>query len=337
MKAVGINFHGDGFADLQLDSPVAGGRDLLVAVEAVSVNPLDTKVHASARLAPQPPDAPKILGWDAAGKVVATGPDVEHFSVGQKVFYAGEITRSGSNSQFHLVDERIAGQMPETLDYAQAAALPLTSLTAWEALFDRLGISKTGQDEGGTLLVIGGAGGVGSIAIQLASKLARLKVIATASRPESADWVRKAGASLVIDHHGDMPEQLKAAGYKTADFILCLNNTEQHWAAMARMASVAGRICSIVETSKPIDLDLLKRKCVSFVWESMFTRSIYKTPDMIEQHHILNQVSRLIDQGLLTTTLTQTVTPINAQNLAQVHASIGQGHSLGKWVLSGWQ
>ncbi len=336
MKTVVVQYPGDGFADLDLPAPQVSGRDLLVAVQAVSVNPLDTKVRAGIQHADTAPDKPRILGWDAAGTVIATGPQVEHFRPGQRVYYAGDITRGGANCEQHLVDERIVGHMPASLDFAQAAALPLTTITAWEALFDRLAISRQGANRGQRLLVIGGAGGVGSIAIQLAVRLAGLEVIATASRPESAQWARQAGAAVVIDHHQEMPAQLKAAGHQKVDFILCLNDTALHWAAMARMIGIGGRICSVVEASGPLNLNLLKRQCASFVWESMFTRSMAQTHDMIEQHRLLNEASRLIDAGQLRTTLTRKLSPINAQNLAQAHALIERGNAIGKLVVSGW-
>lgn len=318
--------------DVQVDQPAPGKRDLLVAVQAVSVNPVDTKVRAPND---QTESTPRILGWDAAGEVIATGSEVKHYSVGDEVFYAGDITKPGSNSEFHLVDERIVGKKPSSLSFAEAAALPLTSITAWEALFDRLGISSQGHDAGKSILIIGGAGGVGSIAIQLTSKLARLNVIATASREASRDWCLKLGANDVINHRNPLNEELAAQGVNDVDYILCLNNTDQHWPAMAEAIKPQGRICSIVETTA-VDLDLLKSKSASFVWEFMFTRSMYQTPDMIEQQRLLNKIAVLIDKGELVTTINDVIQPINAENLRKAHAMIEQGNAIGKVVLTDW-
>jgi len=338
MKAVGLYKYlpvesDDSLVDLELAQPNPNGRDILVAVNAISVNPVDTKVRA-------PKDrietTPRILGWDAAGEVIAVGDEVEHYVVGDRVYYAGDITRAGSNSQFQLVDERIAGQMPKSLDYAEAAALPLTGITAWEALFDRLRISKTGADAARSILIIGGAGGVGSIAIQLAKRLARLQVVATASRPESIAWVKAKGADLVINHRNPVDDELQAAGIASVDYILCLNSTAAHWAAMANTIAPQGSICSIVGT-EPVDLDLLKSKSVSFSWEFMFTRSMYHTADMIEQQRLLNELAVLIDAGKLVTTVNEIIRPINAANLRKAHQLIERGNAIGKIVLTGWE
>ena len=248
---------------------------------------------------------------------------------------AGDITRSGTNCEFQLVDERIVGSKPESLSFAEAAALPLTSITAWEALFERLGISHQGDDAEKSILIIGGAGGVGSIAIQLATKLAKLNVIATASRAESGEWCLKHGANSVINHRHSIANELSAIGHPQVDYILCLNNTDQHWPAMAKVIKPQGKICSIVDTSS-VDLSLLKSKSVTFVWEFMFTRSMYKTPDMIEQQYLLNAVSRLVDEGVLVTTANTLLQPINAENLRKAHKMIEQGNSIGKVVLSDW-
>ena len=337
MKAVGLFKylpveHEESFVDVTLDKPTPTGHDVLVAVKAISVNPVDTKVRA-------PKDKvesePRVLGWDAAGEVIAVGDEVEHYSVGDRVYYAGDITRSGSNSEYQLVDERIVGRMPETLDFAQAAALPLTGITAWEALFERLQVSKTGEDKGKSILIIGGAGGVGSIAIQLAKRIAKLDVIATASRPESIDWVKARGADRVINHRNPIDEELKAIGAPNVDYILCLNSTEQHWAAMANAIAPQGRITSIVETPA-VDLDLLKSKSASFTWEFMFTRSMYQTPDMIEQKKLLDEIGALVDRGELVTTAKTVIQPINAKNLRKAHGLVEQGSSIGKVVLADW-
>lgn len=338
MKAVGLTHYlpindPQSLIDLDIARPAAAGHDLLVRVEAISVNPVDTKVRAPKD---KVEESPRVLGYDAAGVVEAVGEAVTLFRPGDRVFYAGDITRPGANSEFHLVDERIVGPMPATLDFAQAAALPLTGITAWEALFDRLQIDPEGGDAGQTILIIGGAGGVGSIAIQLA-RHAGLTVIATASRPESAAWVRDLGAAHVVDHRDDMQGQLKALGYATVDHILCLNATHQHWSAMTAMIAPQRMICSIVESPVPLDLEPLKSKSAGFIWEFMFTRSMYQTPDMTEQHRLLREMSRLIDRGEIRTTLAETLTPINAANLRQAHAMLEGGQSIGKVVLAGWR
>lgn len=338
MKAIGLHQYlpienEQSLIDCEIDRPEPRGKDLLIAVKAISVNPVDTKVRA-------PKDAtesePRVLGWDAAGEVIAVGEAVENYAVGDRVFHAGDITRPGSNSEFQLVDERIVGQMPTRLDFAEAAALPLTSITAYEALFARLGVSPTGADGGKSVLIIGGAGGVGSIAIQLAHRIAKLNVIATASTPESSAWVEGLGANRVVNHRNPLDKELEAIGIPQVDYILCFNNTAQHWAAMANAIMPQGKICSIVEPPEPLDLGLLKSKSATFVWEFMFTRSMYRTPDMDEQRKLLNAVADLIDQGQLTTTLNQVIRPITAANLRQAHARIEQGNTIGKIVLADW-
>ncbi|MDR3397804.1 MAG: zinc-binding alcohol dehydrogenase family protein [Pandoraea sp.] len=338
MKAIGLTRYlpiddPKSLEDIDLPTPTPAGRDLLVKVEAISVNPVDTKVRA-------PKDkveaTPRVLGWDAAGTVAAIGPDVTLFKVGDPVYYAGSITRPGANSEFHLVDERIVGHMPASLDYVNAAALPLTTITAWEALFDRLGIAPDGRDEGKSILIVGGAGGVGSIAIQLARRLARLNIVATASRPESADWCRQLGAQHVIDHYQDIPTQLQAAGVPQVDFVLCLNDTDAHFPAMAAAVAPQGKICSIVENAGPLEIGLLKSKSATFVWEFMFTRALYETPDMIAQHKLLTEVARLVDAGTLRTTVGEVIGPINAVNLRRAHAQLEGGRTIGKLVLAGF-
>lgn len=324
--------------DVYLDYPQARGRDLLVAVHAISVNPVDTKVRAPKGGDTQPDDkVPRILGWDAAGEVIATGDRVEHFKVGDRVYYAGDISRPGSYCEAQLVDERIVGHMPESLDFPAAAALPLTGLTAWEALFDRLGISRHGEDADKTLLVVGGAGGVGSIAIQLASKVAGLKVIASASRTKSSVWIKQLGARHVVNHRNPLDRELHDLGIETVDYILCLNDTDQHWPAMATAIAPQGRICSIVDNREPLPLNLLKPKSATFVWEFMFTRPLYQTHDMIRQQQALNEIAALVDRDELRSTVNQVLEPINAANLREAHRQIESGHTIGKIVLSGWK
>jgi NADPH2:quinone reductase len=335
MKAIGLHRylpinHTESLQDIRLEKPVPQGRDVLVQVKAVSINPVDVKVRA-------PKDrieaAPRVLGWDVAGIVEAVGTDCSLFKPGDEVFYAGSITRPGGNSQFHLVDERIVGKKPQTLDFAQAAALPLTAITAWEGLFDRLGVSPNPiQNKGKTILIIGAAGGVGSMATQIANE-AGLTVIGTASRPESAEWVKTYGAAHTINHYKAFLPQLKAVGLTYVDYIFCLNNTEQHWVNIAETIAPQGKICSIVETDSPVDLTLLKNKSATFVWEFMFTRSMFETPDMIEQHRLLNQIAERIDVGTLRTTVAKRLQPINAATLRQAHALVESGRTIGKIVV----
>ncbi|KVQ61570.1 zinc-binding alcohol dehydrogenase family protein [Burkholderia territorii] len=338
MKAVGLTRYlpiddPQALVDVELPQPVPGPRDLLVKVDAISVNPVDTKVRAPK---PQVEQTPRVLGWDAAGTVVAVGAEVTMFRPGDEVFYAGSITRAGANSEFHTVDERIAAIKPRSLDFAASAALPLTALTAWEALFDRLRVSPQGADAGKSVLIIGGAGGVGSIAIQLAKTLGKLRVIATASRPASAEWVRSLGADDVVDHFGDLPAQLRAIGHANVDYVLIFNDTDRHFPAAAEIIRPQGGICTIVENDKPIPVELLKAKSAAFHWEFMFTRAMFETPDMIEQHKILSEVARLVDGGTLRTTLGEQLGPINAANLRRAHQLLEAGRAIGKLVLSGF-
>ncbi len=339
LKAVGLYKYlpidqKDALLDLDIDKPSPQGNEILVNVHAVAVNPVDTKMRA-----PQDKveDSPRILGWDVAGVVDATGPNTSLFQPGDEVFYAGSFVKPGCNSEFHIVDERIVGAKPKSIDFAQAAALPLTSITAWEALFDRLGVNAEGKDAGKQLLIIGGAGGVGSIATQFAKVIANVTITATASRPESKKWCQKLGADHVINHYLDISEQMGELGIDGYDYILCFNDTDEHWQTMAGVVAPQGKICSIVETSGDVDLGTLKSKSATFSWEFMFTRSMYETEDMIEQHHLLNRVSELIDVGKLKTTLDKVLKPINATNLKQAHAEIEGRHTIGKIVLQGWE
>ena len=317
--------------DVELEKPAPQGRDLLIAVSAISVNPVDTKVRAPKD---KHEDQPRVLGWDAVGVVEAIGPAVSLFKPGDRVYYAGDITRPGSNSEYQLVDERIVGRAPASLSNAEAAALPLTAITAWEGLFDRLRINRH-EDAAKTLLIIGGAGGVGSIAIQLAKQLTMVTVIATASRPETREWCLSLGADYVVDHR-ELINSMHAAGHEQVDYIFCLNNTDQHWLSLCDLVKPQGIICSIVETKQPVDLNGLKNKSASFVWELMFTRSMFQTDDMIEQHHLLNELSGLIDAGKIKTTVTNVLSPINAENLRKAHAQLESGRTIGKVVLEHW-
>ncbi|MFA4133848.1 MULTISPECIES: zinc-binding alcohol dehydrogenase family protein [unclassified Brevibacillus] len=320
--------------DLHVDKPEPTGRDLLVRVKAISVNPADVGVRESHNYEA---DSPKILGWDAAGIVEQVGPDCQLFQPGDKIYYAGSVSRPGSNSEFHLVDERIVGNMPRSLDFAAAAALPLTSITAWEGLFDRLGISLNNTGENKSILIIGAAGGVGSIAIQLA-KLAGLTVIGTASRPESIQWAKGLGADFIINHNNPFLPQLKEVGIDAVDYILCLNDTVQHLENMAEVIVPQGKICAIVPANKTtwagsLKMDLLFSKSVTFVWEFMFTRSLFHTDDMIKQHQLLNELADLIDDGKIKTTLTERLEPIHAANLRLAHEKLESGRTIGKIVL----
>jgi len=338
VKAVGLYRYlpiddPESLLDLEVEAPQATGRDLLVEVKAIAVNPVDYKSRAPR---PQVESAPKILGWDVAGVVKAVGADATLFKPGDAVYYAGSRTRPGGNSELHLVDERIVGRKPRNLRFAEAAALPLTTLTAWEGLFDRLGISRTGADAGRAVLIIGGAGGVGSIAIQLARRVARLRVIATASRPESDKWARELGADEVVDHTKDLGAQLKALGRPEVDYILCCNSTDHHFPAFASIIAPQGKICAIVSTQKPVDLAPLMQKSVTFAWELMFTRPTFQTSDLVAQHQILDEAATLVEAGTLKSTIATKLDPINAANLKKAHALLEGGHVVGKIVLEGF-
>lgn len=319
--------------DVDLPKPTAKDRDLLVRIEAISVNPVDTKVRSPK---PQVEAQPKVLGYDAAGFVEAVGDNVTLFQPGDAVYYAGDITRSGSNAQFQLVDERIVGHKPKTLDFAQAATLPLTSITAWELMFHRMRLDADGGDAGKSLLIIGGAGGVGSIAIQLAAR-AGLGTIATASRPETVAWCRQMGARHVIDHRQPLRPQLEAVGFRHVDAIVNLADTDRYWETMGDLIAPQGRIGLIVEPKGPLAIgNQFKAKCVGIHWETMFGRSRFQTLDMIEQHRLLDRVAALVDRGELRTTHTETIGTINAANLRAAHARLESGTTIGKLALAGW-
>jgi zinc-binding alcohol dehydrogenase family protein len=323
----------DSLIDITADKPAPGPRDLRVAVKAVSVNPVDTKVRM--RAAPKTGEPPKVLGFDAAGVVDAVGPEVTLFKPGEEVFYAGSIARPGTNAEFHLVDERIVGLKPNSLSFAQAAALPLTSITAWEMLFDRFAVKPGKTPDGRALLIIGGAGGVGSILIQLARRLTALTVIATASRRETRDWCLKLGAHHVIDHAKPLAEQLKALGHANVALIASLTGTDQHYPAVPDIIAPQGKF-ALIDDPKTLDALPLKRKAVSLHWEAMFVRPLFGTPDMIAQHRLLNEVSAMVDEGLIVTTMAKELTPINAANLREAHGLVESGRSIGKVVLQGW-
>lgn len=337
MKAIGYRHAGaidreDALVDIELERPVPTGRDVLVEVAAVSVNPVDTKIRKST--SPSGDDW-KVLGWDAAGRVVAVGPQVSLFKPGDEVFYAGALTRPGTNSEFHLVDERIIGHKPATVDYAQAAALPLTAITAWEMLFDRLAVRQPVPGAANAILIIGGAGGVGSMAIQLLKALTDLTVIASASRPETQDWVRALGADHVVDHHQPLAAQVAALGLGNPAFVFSTTATGQHQAEVVELIAPQGRF-GLIDDPDTFDIKGFKRKSVSIHWEFMYTRSLFDTADINEQGHLLNKVARLVDADRLRSTLTQRIRPINAANLKQVHAILESGRAHGKIVLEGF-
>ena len=317
--------------DLEIDKPAPQKRDLLVQVKAVSVNPVDTKVR---KRADPPGGEAKILGFDATGVVAAVGPDVTLFKAGDEVWYAGSIIRPGTNSEFHLVDERIVGHKPKSLDFAAAAALPLTSITAWEMLFDRFAIAQ-GGGEGKSLLIVGGAGGVGSIAIQLARMLTRLTVIATASRPETRDWCKKLGAHHVVDHSKPMGEQLKGIGHRFVDYIFGVTESGQHFDTICDVIAPQGRF-GLIDDPKSLDVAKLKGKSASLHWEAMFTRSTFQTADMDAQHRLLNEVAAMVDKGTIRTTVAENFGKITAANLRRAHAQVESGTTRGKIVLEGF-
>ncbi|QEL23345.1 zinc-binding alcohol dehydrogenase family protein [Bosea sp. F3-2] len=322
----------DSLIDLDLPKPVAGGRDLLVAVKAVSVNPADTKMRR--RNQPAAGEA-AVLGWDAAGIVEAVGPEVTRFRPGDAVFYAGAVDRLGSNAEFHLVDERIVGPKPASLGFAEAAALPLTAITAWEMLFDRLKIRETVPGAAPALLIIGGAGGVGSIAIQLARRLTDVTIVATASRPETQAWVRDLGAHHVVDHTRPLPEQVTALGLGAPAFVFSTTHTDKHLAGIAELLAPQGRL-GVIDNPPTLDAMPLMRKSLSLHWELMFTRSLFQTADMDEQGKLLAEVSRLVDAGTIRSTLAEHFGAIDAANLKRAHALIESGRAKGKIVLEGF-
>lgn len=319
--------------DLELPVPEATGHDLLVEIKAISVNPVDTKVR---RNQTPPAGEARILGYDAAGVVTAVGPDVSLFKPGDEVYYAGAINRPGTNSEYHLVDERIVGLKPKTLSFAQAAALPLTAITAYEALFDRLKVSDPVLGAGRSILITGGAGGVGSIAIQLAKELTDLTVIATASRPETVDWAKSLGADHVIDHSKPLAQEFAALGIDPPGFIFSVTHSGQHRLAMAEIIAPMGRICLIDDFPEGFDILAFKQKVVSLHWEFMFSRPVFQTPDMIEQHKLLTHVAELIDAGKIRTTLDTVLGPITAENLREAHRLIESNRTRGKIVLEGF-
>ena len=337
MHAIGFQQPGsidrdEALVNIELPTPTPEGRDILVEVKAVSVNPVDVKIRQSAK-----PDLGdwKVLGWDAAGVVIAVGPDVTLFQPGDTVFYAGAITRPGTNAEYHLVDERIVGVKPKTLDWAAAAALPLTSITAWETLFDRLDVKTSVPGAAPAILIVGGAGGVGSIAIQMARALTDLTVIGTAARQETVAWAREMGAHHVIDHALPLAKQVAALGLGAPAFVFSTTHTDRHIDEIAELIAPQGRF-GVIDDPAILDINRFKRKSVSVHWELMFTRSIFNTADIAQQGKLLNEVSRLVDEGVLRTTMTEQYSPINAANLKHVHMLIESSKARGKIVLEGF-
>jgi zinc-binding alcohol dehydrogenase family protein len=337
MKAVGYRkplpiTDPESLLDVELPDPKPGVRDLLVKVKAVSVNPVDTKVRKS--VAP-PPGEVKVLGWDAAGIVMAVGSEVTLFKPGDDVWYAGSIARQGCDSELHVVDERIVGKKPTSLDFAHAAAMPLTSITAWELLFDRFGVNPGKAAGDGTLLIIGAAGGVGSILTQLARRLTALTVIGTASRAITAEWVSSLGADFVIDHSEPLSKELERIGMRAVSHVASLTQTDRHYEEIVKCIAPQGKF-GLIDDPPPLDINKLKRKSVSLHWELMFTRSLFETPDMIAQHRLLSEIAELVDAGVLRTTFAEHFGKINAQNVKRAHELIESGKSRGKIVLEGF-
>jgi len=342
MKAVGYNKSlpiddPESLIDIELPQPVAEGHDLLVKVNSIAVNPVDYKIRQ--RMAPED-GSYKVIGWDAVGEVVATGDAVANFKPGAMVYYAGDLNRQGSNAEYQLVDERIVGSKPESLSDAEAAALPLTTITAWELLFEHLAIkqqsadSKDESDE--VILVIGAAGGVGSILIQIAKAITGATVIATASRESSKAWVKKLGADYVINHTQSLLPQIEALGIKQVTHIASLNSTETYFDTYSELLVPFGKIAMIDDPSKPLDVMQLKFKSQSLHIEFMFARSMFNAVDMAEQGRLLTCVADLVDQGYIQTTSGKNLGTINAENLKLAHAELESGKAIGKIVLQGF-
>ncbi|WP_338364232.1 zinc-binding alcohol dehydrogenase family protein [uncultured Pseudoalteromonas sp.] len=316
--------------DIELEAPTAHGHDILVEVKAVSVNPVDFKIRQAM---PAADGEYKVIGWDATGVVKSVGENVSLFKPGDKVWYAGDITRSGSNAQFQLVDERIVGHMPSSLSYGEAAALPLTSITAWELLFDRLNVAK--NDSSKSILVIGAAGGVGSIMVQLLKQRTKLNIIASASRPETISWLEDLGADTIVNHRNPLSEEFAAKNLSEVDYLVSLNNTEQHLLEIEKVIKPQGQF-ALIDDPETLNIVPFKNKSVSVHWELMFTRSLFKTDDMQEQHVILNNVATMIDQGQIKTTVGEHLGKINAANLRKAHQHLETQTAKGKVVLEGF-
>lgn len=339
MRAIGFKKHlkvddPESLIDFEMRKPTAKGHDLLVKVNAVSVNPVDVGVRKSGRSVLK---TPKVIGWDACGIVKEVGSKVSLFKPGDRVFYAGSFIRSGSDSEYQLVDERIVGHAPKSLKDNEAAAMPLTSLTAYEALFEQMGLTwEQENNQSKTILIINGAGGVGSVATQFAN-LAGLTVVATASRPDSIKWTQDHGTDYVVNHREDLVKQVRKLGYKYVDYILELKDLDGHWKEMCELIKPEGHIVSITENHRPINLRLLTKKKAHFSWEWMYTKSYYQTEDMISQHDILDRIAQMLDKGKLKCTMTKSLTPLNATNLRKAHRLVESDHMTGKVVVYDWE
>jgi NADPH2:quinone reductase len=335
MKAIGFKqslpiTDKNSFIEFETEEPSPLGFDLLVKIEAISVNPVDFKIRQNAAK-DTILDTPKIIGWDAVGTVEAVGDKTSLFKVGDQVFYAGDLTRSGSNAEYQLIDERIVGKKPKNLSLEEAAAIPLTGLTAFESLFDRIKVNPE-TDKGKTVLILAGAGGVGSIAIQLAKKIGNLTVIATASRPDSVQWCKDLGADFVVNHH-NLKEDLEKINHSQVNYILDFVDLAAYWETAAEVIKPQGHIVSITGSSKPLNLDVLKVKSVTFSWELMYTRSMFNTEDIVRQHEILNTLADLLDAGTIKSTLTTTLKGFTVENLKKAHEMQESGKTIGKTVI----
>ncbi|MFY8325333.1 zinc-binding alcohol dehydrogenase family protein [Pseudoalteromonas sp. ZZD1] len=336
MKAIGYQaatktLNDNSFEAIELPTPTAQGRDLLVEVKAISVNPVDAKIRANVT----PEHGHKVIGWDAVGIVKAVGNDVSLFNVGDRVYYAGDLTRAGSNAEFQLVDERIVGKAPASLSDSQAAALPLTAITAWELLFDRLQISRAVNAKPASLLVVGAAGGVGSILVQLAKQLTNLTVVGSASRADSVTWLNDLGIEHVLDHSKCLNEQRQSHNLEEFDYIISLTHTDQHLDSIIEAIKPQGKL-ALIDDPASFDILKLKRKSISLHWEFMYTRSMFQTDDMIAQHQLLTELAKLVDNGTIKTTLGQLLGKITVENLLKAHAILESHKSRGKLVLEGF-
>lgn len=336
MRSVVVNtshqkqgFGSNAFINLELEIPLIKPTDIRVQVKAVAINPIDLKMYRAAK------NSGAVLGWDVAGVVESVGSEVKLFKVGDEVYYAGVVTRAGGFSEFHVVDEKIAGKKPKKLSFAQAAALPLASITCWEALFEKMGIPQQERSEA-TLLVIGGAGGVGSMGIQIGARVGGLRVIASASKPEGRRQCAEMGAYAVVDHGMPIAPQIKAMDIKSVDYILCLTDPAPIFTELAEIISPHGKICCLVESSSDLPMNLLRNKSVGFFWEGAFTKALFRTKDMNMQHELLNKVATLVDAGVLQTTLSEVLEPINALNLSTACSKLSRGGVVGKIVLNGF-
>jgi NADPH2:quinone reductase len=335
MKAIGFPTSQDitelnSFVAFDKTIPVPSRQDLVVKIEAISVNPVDYKVRQNS-LKDKTADSPKIIGWDAVGTVEAIGDDVTLFKKGDKVFYAGDITKDGCNQEYQLVEQNIVGLAPKTLSATESAAMPLTALTAYELLFDRMRLSKS-RDSGKSILIIGGAGGVGSVAIQMCKQKLGLTVIATASRNETKEWCKKMGADYVVDH-SNLLEEMKSVGFQEVDFILDFVDVNQYWDAFVQLIKPQGQIGSISDPTKPVELKQLKSKSVSFHWELMFTRAMFQTDDRIRQHEILNTIASWLDEGVIVSTVNTVLEGFTVENLKEAHSQLESGKTIGKLVI----